>query len=100
MPHTTTGYAVSRVNADRYRLDRTTQDEPRPIAFAERAYDRARAPVGWRLRPLVSMRGSPSTLWPAPADALASTKLFTVTTAVHMVGAADLAAAPGASPPA
>jgi hypothetical protein len=100
MPRTPSEYAIVRVTADRYRLDGATPDGVRPIAYIDRAYDRARKPTGWRLRPLVTMRGSPSTLWPAPADALASTKLLSVAQAAYMLGTADLAAMSGGSAPA
>jgi hypothetical protein len=100
MPRAPSAYAVARVDADRYRLDGTTQDGTRPIAFVDRVHDRARTPTGWRLRPLVTMRGSPSTLWGSPAEALASTTLLSVAVATRMLRAADLAAAPDASAPA
>ncbi len=100
MSRTQSEYAVARVNADRYRDDGATPTGRRPIAFVDRAYDRARTPIGWRLRPLVTMRGSPSTVRPAPTAALASTKLFSVAEATRMLRAADPAAAPGTSAPA
>lgn len=100
MPRTQSEYAIVRVTDDRYRLDGATPEGVRPIAYVDRVYDRARSPTGWRLKPLVALRGSPSTIWPAPAAALASTKLFTVATATRLLSAADVARAPAASAPA
>jgi hypothetical protein len=100
MPRTQSEYAIVRVTDDRYRIDGTTPDGVRPIAYVDRAYNRARSPIGWRLKPLVALRGSPSTIWPTPAEALASTKLLSVAQAAYMLRTADLAAMSGGSAPA
>jgi hypothetical protein len=73
----TAAYVIVRVDDDRYRLDRTTPPGAGPAAFAERVRDRQRAPLGWRLRPLVTMQGSKSRIWPTAAEVFASTKLVT-----------------------
>ena len=69
-------YAVVRVHADSYRLDRTTPPAEGPAAFVIRIRDRPGNPLGWRLKPLVVMQGSKSRIWPSAADAIASTKLL------------------------
>lgn len=101
-----TAYAVVRVHDDSYRLDRMTpppmafhaltRAEPLPsspgtgtVAFVLRFRDRLGNPLGWRLRPRVVMQGSKSRICPTPAEALASTKLFSLKEARDAVLQAD-----------
>jgi len=56
-------YTITRVNDAVLRLDRATSPY-RAIAFALLNCDRRGAPVGWRLKPLTTVRGSKNQLWP------------------------------------
>ncbi len=84
-----TAYAVVRVHDDSYRLDRTTPPGAGAVAFVLRFRDRLGNPLGWRLRPLVVMQGAKSRICPIPAEALASTKLFSPKEAKEAVQRAD-----------
>ena len=86
-------YAIVRVHADSYRLDRSTPPAPGPAAFVIRVRDRLGNPLGWKLKPVVTMQGPRSRVWPAASDALASTKLMTARHAQAAINAADAAAA-------
>ena len=85
-------YAIARVHADSYRLDRTTPPGQGAAAFVIRGRDRLGNPLGWKLKPLVTMQGARSRVWPAAPDALASTKLMTARQAQVAIDAADVAA--------
>ena len=85
-------YAIARVHADSYRLDRTTPPGQGAAAFVIRGRDRLGNPLGWKLKPLVTMQGPRSRVWPAASDALASTKLMTARQAQAAIDAADVAA--------
>lgn len=84
-------YAVVRVHADRYRLDRVTSSVTGAAAFVTRVTDRFDKPIGWRLKPLLVMQGATSRVWASVADALAATKLMTPGQARAAVTAADAA---------
>ena len=88
-------YAVVRVHADSYRIDRLTPPGTGAVAFALRFRDRLGNPLGWRLRPLVVMQGAKSRIHPTAAEAVASTKLLTLKAAKAAVVQAD--AVPAAS---
>ena len=92
----TPAYALVRVHADSYRLDRLTPPGAGAAAFVLRFRDRLGNPLGWRLRPLVVMQGARSRIHPTPAAVLASTKLLTPGAARDAVARAD--AAPAAAP--
>ncbi len=85
----TTAYAVVRVHADSYRLDRLTPPGTGAVAFVLRFRDRLGHPLGWRLRPLVVMQGAKSRIHPTAAEAVASTKLVTLQAAKDAVAQAD-----------
>ena len=88
-------YAIAPVHADSYRLDRTTPPGQGAAAFVIRGRDRLGNPLGWKLKPLVTMQGARSRVWPAAPDApdaLASTKLMTARQAQAAIDAADAAA--------
>jgi len=85
----TTAYAVVRVHADSYRLDRLTPPGTGAIAFVLRFRDRLGGPLGWRLRPLVVMQGAKNRIHPTAAEALASTKLVALKAAQDAVAQAD-----------
>ena len=70
-------YTVVLTHDGVYRLDRVTNPYPGPVANITPVRDRAQTVTGWRLRPLVTMQGSTSRLWPSPSDAIAATKLLT-----------------------
>ena len=91
----TPAYAVVRVHADSYRLDRLTPPGAGAAAFVLRFRDRLGNPRGWRLRPLVVMQGARSRIHPTAAEALASTKLLTPKAAKEAVAQADADAAVG-----
>ena len=82
-------YAVVRVHADSYRLDRLTPPGTGAVAFVLRFRDRLGNPLGWRLRPLVVMQGAKSRIHPTAAEAVASTKLLTLKAAKDAVVRAD-----------
>ena len=87
-------YAVVRLLDGAYRLDRTTDPYPGPVAHIKPIEDRKGTPTGWRLRPIVVMQGSPSKVWGTAAEVIASTKLMTPGQARSAVAAADAAGAP------
>ena len=89
----TPAYAVVRVHADSYRLDRLTPPGAGAAAFVIRFRDRLGNPLGWRLRPLVVMQGARSRVHPTAAAALASTKLLTPKQAKDAVAQADRSSA-------
>lgn len=90
----TCDYTVVRMHDGAYRLDRVTDPYPGPVANIMPVRDRAQAVTGWRLRPLVTMQGSTSRLWPSPGDAIAATKLLSPGKARAAVAAADAGAQP------
>ena len=89
----TTAYAVVRVHADSYRLDRLMPPGAGAAAFVVRFRDRLGNPLGWRLRPLVVMQGARSRIHPTAAAAFASTKLLTPKEARDAVAQADRSSA-------
>ena len=82
-------YAVVRVHADSYRIDRLTPPGTGAVAFVLRFRDRLGNPLGWRLRPLVVMQGARSRVHPTAAEAVASTKLLTLKAAKDAVAQAN-----------
>ncbi len=86
-----TTYAVVRVHADSYRLDRLTPPGAGVAAFVIRFRDRLGNPLGWRLKPLVVMQGARSRVWPSAAAVFASTKLMTLREAESAVARANVA---------
>ena len=91
-----TAYAVVRVHADSYRLDRLTPPGVGAAAFIIRFRDRLGNPLGWRLRPLVVMQGARSRIHPTAAEAIASTQLLTPRAAKDAVAQADRGTSPAA----
>ena len=89
-------YAVVRMHDGRYRLDRTTPPAPGPVAYAKPVPDRLGGHMGWKLQPIVVLRGSASMVWPTPADALASTRLLTAAAASRLIDDAIAASTDGA----
>ncbi len=90
----TSDYKVVRTHDGAYRLDRVTDPYPGPVANITPVRDRAQTVTGWRLRPLVTMQGSTSRLWPSPSDAIAATKLLTPGKARAAVATANAGARP------
>ena len=86
-------YAVVRVHADSFRIDRLTPPGAGAVAFVALFRDRFGNPLGWRLRPLVVMQGARSRIHPTAAAAIASTKLLTLKAAKDAVAQADRSAA-------
>ncbi len=80
----------------RYRLDRTTATFATSVAYAKPVTDQQGSLIGWKLQPLVVLRGSASTIWPTPADALASTRLLTAAAASRLIDDAIAASTDGA----
>jgi hypothetical protein len=87
-------YTVVLTHDGVYRLDRVTDPYPGPVANITPVRDRAQAVTGWRLRPLVTLQGSTSRVWPSPNDAIAATKLLTPRKARAAVAAANAGARP------
>jgi hypothetical protein len=81
-------YTITRVNDAVLRLDRATSPYG-AIAFALLNRDRRGAPVGWRLKPLTTVRGSKNQLWPTPEEVFASTKVITAAKTRAMIHALD-----------
>jgi hypothetical protein len=89
-------YAIVPMPDGRFRLDRTTATSPSAVAYAKPVTDRQGTLIGWKLQPIVVLRGSASTIWPHPADALASTRLITAAAARRLTTDAMAALADGA----
>jgi hypothetical protein len=88
--------AILRVPDGRCRLDRTTVTHPSPVADAKPVTDWQGSLIGGKLQPLVVLRSSSSTIWPYPADALASTRLLTAAAARRLMDDAVAASNDGA----
>ena len=71
-------YAVVREADGAFRLDRRAEPGAGPVAYIRPVLDRGGAPLGWRLKPVRTVRGSASKIWPTAAEALASTALLTL----------------------
>lgn len=52
------GYAVTLEADGAFRIARITQPFSSKIAYIRRVLDRFGKPIGWRLKPLVTMQGS------------------------------------------
>ena len=100
----TPAYVVVRVHAHSYRIDRLTPPGAGAVAFVALFRDRFGNPLGWRLSPLVVMQGARSRIHPTVAQAVASTRLFTLRAAMDAVAQAsaipakDATGAAGARP--
>ena len=62
-------YAVAQERDGAFRLDRITEPVGGTAAFIKPVTDRYGHRIGWRLKPLVTMQGSLSKVWPSPAEA-------------------------------
>lgn len=82
-------YAVVRESDGAFRLDRRTPPAPGPVAYARPVTDRRGAVLGWRLKPVLTVRGSTDKVWGSAAEALASTALLTLRQAKEAVADAD-----------
>ena len=82
-------YAVAQERDGAFRLDRITEPFSGAVAFIKPVTDRYGHRIGWRLKPLVTMQGSLSKVWPSPAEAIASTKLMTLAQAKTAIAKAD-----------
>jgi hypothetical protein len=71
-------YTVARAAERSFRMDRLREPSPVPVAYVRPVSDRRGGPIGWRLKPLFTMQGSASKIWPTAAEAIASTKLMTL----------------------
>ena len=81
-------YTITRITDAVLRLDRATPPYD-AIAFALLNHDRRGAPIGWRLKPLTTLRGSKNQLWPTPEQVFTSTRLITTAKARAMIRALD-----------
>ncbi len=90
----TCAYAVARTSDGAYRLSRTSEPSPGPVADIIPVHDRAQTLTGWRLRPRVTMQGAASKVWPKASDDLASTRLMKPGEAKAAIAAADAGDAP------
>jgi hypothetical protein len=59
-----------------FQLDRARPPHPGPGASITTTFDRRGQPVGWRLKPFVTMRGARGRTWRSAAEAIAATKLM------------------------
>jgi len=84
-----------RFRHGRYRLDRTIATSQAVVAYASQVTDRQGTLIGWKLQPIVVLRGSASTIWPHPADALSSTHLMTAASARRLIDDAIAASTDG-----
>ena len=82
-------YAVAQERDGAFRLDRVTEPFSGTAAFVKPVTDRLGHRIGWRLKPLVTMRGSLSKVWASPAEAIASTKLMALSQAKTAIAKAD-----------
>jgi hypothetical protein len=77
------------------RLDRTSDPGCCQIAYIKPVTGRKNGPDGWKLQPIVVVQGSRSKIWQSAAEAIASTKLLTVSAARRLLEEARLASSPG-----
>lgn len=89
----TLDYTIIRIDNNALRLDRTTPPYG-AVAFALLNHDRLRNSLGWRLKPIQTLRASKTRLWPSPEDAFASTKLISASQARAAIHALDKLASP------
>lgn len=78
-------YTLTKQADGAFRLNRTTEPFAGPVAFIKPIVARTGEPGGWRLKPLVTMPGAKSRIWPTAAEAIASTKLMTLAAAKRAV---------------
>jgi len=71
-------YGVKRLSAAEYQLLRLTKPYPGPIAAIRQVLNRQQQPIGWQLKPHVTMLGPKSKIWETPEEVIASTKLMTL----------------------
>lgn len=75
---TASDYALARERDGAFRLERTSEPFPGKVALIRPITDRSGQHLGWKLKPLVTMQGSRSRIWPTVEEAIASTKLMTL----------------------
>lgn len=81
-------FVIVQLPDGRLRLDRMFSGNSGQVAYAKPVFDRDGSSIGWKLQPIVVVQGSRSKMWPHPADALASTKLFSAAVARRLIGEA------------
>jgi hypothetical protein len=82
-------FVIVQLADGRLRLDRVNRENSSQVAYAKPVFDRDGSAIGWKLQPIVVVQGSQSKVWPHPADALGSTKLFSAAVARRLIGEAD-----------
>jgi hypothetical protein len=87
-------YIVAQHHDDSFQIQRTTEPFPGTVTYVTPAFARAVQRAGWRLKPLVTMQGAKSKIWPTAAEAIAATKLMTLAAAKYAV---EEATRPGSS---
>src|SRR3954447_26915073 len=88
-------YCLRRRPDGALSLNRTTEPFPGTVAFIKPAIGRTGQPCGWRLKPLVTMHGAKSKIWPTAAEAIASTQLMTLAAAKRAVEQASSTSSAG-----
>jgi hypothetical protein len=82
---TQTIYTVTHQQGGAFHLERTAEPFPGVVAHITPALTQTGEQRGWRLKPLVTIQGATSRLWPTAADAIAATKLMTIAQAQRAV---------------
>jgi len=85
---TLTSYTVTQQQDGTFRLERTAEPFPGVVAHITPAFARAGEQRGWHLKPLVTVQGAISRIWPSATDAIAATKLMTLAQPKRAVAAA------------
>jgi hypothetical protein len=78
-------YTVTRHHDGSFQIERTTEPFPGTVAYVTPSCARTGRQAGWRLKPLVTLQGAKSKIWPTAAEAIAATKLMTLAVAKYAV---------------
>ena len=78
-------YTVARHHDGSFQIERTTEPFSGSVAYVTPAFARTGQQAGWRLKPLVTMPGAKSKIWPKAAEVSAATKLMTLAAAKYAV---------------
>ena len=78
-------YSLTKQADGAFSLNRTTEPFPGTVALIKPVMGRTSEPIGWRLKPSVTMQWAKSRVWPTAAEAIASTKLMTLAAANRAV---------------
>ena len=60
-------YSLTKQADGAFSLNRTTEPFPGTVALIKPVMGRTGEPIGWRLKPSVTMQGAKSRVWPTAA---------------------------------